>query len=117
MMTVPTTRDAAQAAGRLVTRALLRPQWRNHALVKTTYLRLYLLGKRLTGRHGLGAIRSLLSPGMVVADIGANVGFYTFEMAAAVGPAGRVIAFEPDPFSADLLEARKARAGAENVEV
>jgi len=53
---------------------------------------------------------------MVIADIGANVGFYTFEMAAAVGPTGRVLAFEPDPFSFQLLIGRLSRAAAANVD-
>lgn len=38
---------------------------------------------------------SLVSPGMVVYDIGANVGFYTLLAARRVGPTGAVFAFEP----------------------
>lgn len=41
------------------------------------------------------AITDLLTPGMVVIDIGANVGYHTFRMARAVGPSGRVLAVEP----------------------
>ena len=40
-------------------------------------------------------------PGDVVWDIGANVGLFTF---AAAHRAARVLAFEPDPWLADLLE-------------
>src|SRR5882724_6714622 len=43
--------------------------------------------------------RSNLRPGMVVLDIGANVGQYTLIAAGAVGPNGRVHAFEPNPIS------------------
>ena len=114
---MPTTRDAAHAAGRLLTRVLLHPQWRNNGVIQQTYLGLYLFGKRLTEHRELAAMRTLLEPGMVVADVGANVGFYTLEMASIVGSAGRVLAFEPDPFSAGLLERRVALAGARNVEV
>lgn len=38
-----------------------------------------------------------LRPGMTVLDIGAHHGFYTLLAAHKVGPAGRVIAFEPSP--------------------
>jgi len=38
---------------------------------------------------------SLLSPGMVFADVGANYGLYTLIAAYSVGDTGRVIAFEP----------------------
>lgn len=41
--------------------------------------------------------RQLLQPGMIVIDVGANVGVYTFLAARCVGPAGRVYAIEPTP--------------------
>ena len=40
------------------------------------------------------AIARHLKPGMVCADVGANVGYYTLLMAALVGPKGRVHAFD-----------------------
>jgi FkbM family methyltransferase len=49
-------------------------------------------------------VRSLLKPGDVALDIGAHVGFFTMQMAALVGPQGRVYAFEPVDANADLLE-------------
>ncbi len=45
-----------------------------------------------------------LRPGDTVLDVGANVGYYTLIAAAAVGPAGRVFAFEPFDTPAELLE-------------
>lgn len=39
----------------------------------------------------------LIKPGMVVADIGANLGYFTLMMGDLVGPAGWVHAFEPNP--------------------
>jgi FkbM family methyltransferase len=36
-------------------------------------------------------------------DIGANVGYHAITIARAVGPTGRVIALEPDPFNYELL--------------
>ncbi len=43
------------------------------------------------------ALRRLLAPGAVFYDVGANIGFFTILGARLVGPAGRVIAFEPVP--------------------
>ncbi len=48
--------------------------------------------------------RSVLKAGDVAIDVGAHVGFFTMQMAAAVGPAGRVYAFEPFDANADLLD-------------
>lgn len=39
----------------------------------------------------------LVRPGQVVYDIGAHVGYYSLLAACLVGPAGRVLAFEPNP--------------------
>jgi FkbM family methyltransferase len=44
-----------------------------------------------------------LEPGMRVADVGANHGYYTLLMADLVGAVGRVAAVEPNPRMADLL--------------
>lgn len=54
----------------------------------------------LTNRHEAETTRvidRLLQPGMTVLDIGAHVGYYTRRCAERVGPAGRVVAFEPHP--------------------
>ena len=110
-------RDGVHAAGRMLTRGLLHPRMRDRPPMSWTYLRLYLLGKRFTERRELATLRSLITPGMVIADIGANVGFYALEMAASVGRSGRVLAFEPDPFNFGLLRARASRAPLANVDV
>jgi FkbM family methyltransferase len=47
---------------------------------------------------------SMLRPGMVVADIGANLGLYTLLASRCVGPTGRVYSFEPDPNNFALLK-------------
>lgn len=43
------------------------------------------------------AIRDYLSMGSIAYDVGANVGYTTLLMARAVGPHGKVVAFEPLP--------------------
>lgn len=42
-------------------------------------------------------IRSSVRPRMTVADIGANIGYFSLLMAWLVGPEGEVHAFEPYP--------------------
>lgn len=49
-------------------------------------------------------IEAHVSAGDTVVDIGANIGYFTMLMALAVGPSGRVHAFEPVSENADLLE-------------
>ena len=49
------------------------------------------------------ALYDLVRPGMVVADIGANIGYFSLLIAELVGPTGRVHAFEPNPRLAELV--------------
>lgn len=48
-------------------------------------------------------IKNVLRPGMVFVDVGANIGYFTVVAARAVGHAGKVVAFEPDPYNFCLL--------------
>lgn len=52
-----------------------------------------------------------LRAGMHVADIGANVGYYSLLMADMVGETGRVLAVEPNPAVASLLRANLLMGG------
>jgi len=56
-------------------------------------------------------VRQLLKPGDSAIDVGAHIGFFTMQMAAAVGPDGRVYAFEPLDSNASLLEQSIAENG------
>ena len=60
---------------------------------------------------------SLLHPGDVVVDIGANIGWYTITLALQIGGSGRIFAFEPEPDNADLLEQNVALNRLSNVKV
>ena len=49
-------------------------------------------------------LRSELTPGASVIDIGANIGAHTLTLARAVGPSGRVIAVEPTTYAFGKLK-------------
>ncbi len=54
-------------------------------------------------RHVSKALESLVVPGFVVVECGANQGFHTLSMASMVGPKGRILALEPDPRNLSVL--------------
>ena len=64
---------------------------------------------------------SLLSaeirPGMMIVDVGANIGYYTLLFSKLTGESGRVYAFEPEPENFELLQQNLARNDRKNVEV
>jgi len=51
----------------------------------------------------LRLLRRLLKPGDHFVDCGANIGYFTLAASRAVGPTGRVDAFEPDPLNRERL--------------
>jgi FkbM family methyltransferase len=61
--------------------------------------------------------KTVLKPGDVVIDVGANIGYYTTLAAKAVGPSGRVIAIEPFPETFAALRDNVRRNGLTNVEL
>jgi FkbM family methyltransferase len=63
------------------------------------------------------ALSRRLQAGMVLYDIGANVGFFTLLGANAVGPSGHVYAFEPIPQNAAVLRHNLALNGFENFSI
>jgi FkbM family methyltransferase len=50
------------------------------------------------------ALRDRLAPGDVFLDIGANIGYFSVLAGRIVGPAGRVVAFEPHPDARSVLQ-------------
>lgn len=65
--------------------------------------------------HVMAIIRQHLKPGDTYVDVGANVGVMAFTAAAAVGPSGSVLAFEPHPDNIRNFLAGVAVNGFDNV--
>lgn len=65
----------------------------------------------------LDLVAMAVSPGDDVLDIGANYGLYTQYLSHAVGPSGRVFAFEPVPFTSRTLVLVSRLLGLRNVTV
>ncbi|WP_114377880.1 FkbM family methyltransferase [Elioraea thermophila] len=68
-------------------------------------------------RWEIAVLKTLLRPGDVFIECGANTGEFTLVAAKAVGPEGRVLAFEPQRQLAERLRRIAARNGLRNVAV
>ena len=67
--------------------------------------------------HVTAVFKRFLKPGMSVLDIGANIGFFTMLSAHLVGPEGHVLAVEPNPANARMIEASRRLNGFRHVTV
>jgi FkbM family methyltransferase len=63
------------------------------------------------------ALKTVVEPGMVVYDVGANVGFYSLFFSRLVGPRGKVFAFEPAFQALNYLVRHISMNGLENVQI
>ena len=68
------------------------------------------------GPEQVALFERLVKPGMTVVDVGANIGHHSVVLARLAGPAGRLLAFEPQPFVHRVLEANLALNGCSNAE-
>ena len=73
------------------------------------------LGTFIPNEPEIAAIPSLVRLGDWAIDVGANVGYYTCQLARCVGPTGRVLAFEPVEQTFELLSTNVRAFGAKNV--
>jgi FkbM family methyltransferase len=67
--------------------------------------------------HLVPTFRQFCRPGMTVVDVGANVGLYTLLASSLVGPAGRVVAIEPNSENCRLILLSVEANRADNVEL
>src|SRR4029078_5429370 len=73
--------------------------------------------KRWNDAGTQSVLLTLLQPGDTFVDIGANVGMATLTAARAVGPGGRILAFEPNPAVSSILAQSLRRNGLDQVEL
>ncbi len=62
-------------------------------------------------------LRSLVKPGSVVYDVGANLGIYSIQLARRCGPGGYVYCFEANPVCVHYLRANLSLNGLDNAEI
>lgn len=74
-------------------------------LDKNRYLDKSILDNGVFELESTELVQKFIKPGMIVADIGANFGYYTLQFGRLVGKSGYVYAFEPvDRYRIRLLE-------------
>jgi len=88
-------------------RISLPPQWHGHSKL------IYALGWRFDPE--LPFLASKLPDGAVVFDIGANVGAWSLILSHAVGPRGRIFAYEPTQATYDTLSRNVELNSATNI--
>ena len=72
-------------------------------------------GRFTTSEPEYDRLDDWVRPGDWVIDVGANVGHYAVRLSKLVGPAGRVMAFEPVPETFEILAALISAAAGRNV--
>lgn len=56
-----------------------------------------------------------IKPGQTIADLGAGSGYYSFRIAALVGPTGKVLAIDIEPAMLEVIAQRARREGIANI--
>lgn len=85
------------------------PRFRMYVRLNDNFIGMHIAHERQYEPHVTRVLSDLLSTGDTFVDVGANIGFFALLGASLVGPAGQVIAFEPNPANCDLLR-RSAEA-------
>jgi FkbM family methyltransferase len=86
-----------------------------HVRADDFYVRTALVRSGEYSPEEVRLLGSLLRPGDTAMDVGAHIGLITVPLARSVGPAGRVLAFEPQQKIFQLLCANLVANGIDNV--
>ena len=107
-----------RASHRIVVRRRLPPPFASARIYVSTEGGLRYLARTMAEVDPmlLRLVAEVVRPGDTVWDIGANMGLFSFAAAVAAGPAGRVLAVEPDTKLAGQLR-RSAAEGADRAPV
>lgn len=73
-------------------------------VIDRAYYKRRLIAGTLVSEPELAILDRMVRAGSVVADVGANLGSYTLQLSRIVGPDGKVLALEPIPRTAALLD-------------
>jgi FkbM family methyltransferase len=65
------------------------------SLDRLVFLALHRAG--LMGKEEAELLKKLVTPGMQILEVGANIGLYTLLLSRLTGETGRIFAFEPEP--------------------
>jgi len=68
-------------------------------------------------KHVIRAFVDYVHKGATVVDVGAYIGYFTIHLASLVGPAGRVLAFEPLQQNVDAIEVNMRLNGFHNATI
>lgn len=71
-------------------------------LVSRTYIKMMRQGKLQGQFEELRFVKRIVQPGYHILDIGANLGYYSWFMAEAMGEKGKLLAVEPIPLFAEV---------------
>jgi FkbM family methyltransferase len=123
-MTTPASRAASErvvlgtrrARAQLVASLLRLYEWAlargllDHVVARRAFESAYLTYKLLIEAGPVSQLKPVVAPGSTVIDVGANIGFFTLRFGRWVGPAGRVVAIEPEERNVASLRRRVRRA-------
>jgi FkbM family methyltransferase len=77
---------------------------------RTTFERAYMVYKNRFEATTVNGLRSVVSPGDSVIDVGANIGFFTLRFGQWITQGAKVFALEPEPVNFSRLKRNISRA-------
>lgn len=97
------------AYGLLARTGLMRQPWARRAFIE-----IYALYKTWVEAGPIDRLKDFVTPGSLVIDVGANIGFFSLKFADWVGDEGLIIAIEPDRENFTTLVKKAQSTGLES---